>query len=48
MKPQGKQWTATGGWGEWRGDKLITKDRIGNAGEISRELEQLDNLTKLE
>ena len=48
MKPQGKQYTATGGWGEWKGDKLVTKDRIGNAGEIARELEQLDNLTKLE
>jgi hypothetical protein len=48
MKPKGKQYTATGGWGEWKGDKLVTKDRIGNAGEIARELEQLDNLTKLE
>ncbi len=48
MKPQGKQWTATGGWGEWKDGKLITKDKIGNAGEIARELEQLDNLTKLE
>ena len=48
MKPQGKQYTATGGWGEWKDGKLVTKDRIGNAGEIARELEQLDNLTKLE
>jgi len=48
MKPQGKGYSATGGWGEWKGDKLLTKDRIGNAGEIARELEQLDNLTKKE
>ena len=48
MKPQGKQWTATGGWGEWKDGKLITKDKIGNAGEIARELEQLDNLTRKE
>lgn len=48
MRPTGMGGKAMGGWGAWKGDKLITKDKIGNAGTISRQLEQLDNLTKRE
>ena len=48
MRPAGMGGKAMGGWGAWKDDKLITKDKIGNAGTISRQLEQLDNLTKRE
>ena len=48
MRPTGMGGKAMGGWGAWKGDKLITKDKIGSAGTLSRQLEQLDNLTKRE
>ena len=48
MRPTGMGGKAMEGWGAWKDDKLITKDKIGNAGTISRQLEQLDNLTKRE
>ena len=48
MRPTGMGGKAMGGWGTWKDDKLITKDKIGSAGTLSRQLEQLDNLTKKE
>ena len=48
MRPTGMGGKAMGGWGAWKDDKLITKDKIGSAGTLSRQLEQLDNLTKKE
>ncbi len=48
MRPTGMGGKVMGGWGAWKDDKLITKDKIGVAGTLSRQLEQLDNLTKKE
>ena len=48
MRPTGMGGKVMGGWGAWKDDKLITKDKIGVAGTLSRQLEQLDNLTKRE
>jgi len=38
----------SGYWGEMKDGKLVTKDHIGKAGTITRELEQLDSATHLE
>jgi len=48
MRPTGMGGKAMGGWGAWKDGKLVTKDKIGVAGTLSRQLEQLDNLTKKE
>ena len=48
MRPTGMGGKAMGGWGAWKDGKLVTKDKIGSAGTLSRQLEQLDNLTKRE